>query len=227
MCDYVGSYHDGLAAVLKNEGNCISTTGISVNYDDPHAGYIDHRGKIVIPLRYKDTLDFSDGLAAVQKKELWGYIDKSGRMVIPARYQRADQFSEGLAYVELGNKSLYIDKSGRTRIEMRKGVSQYPDFHNSLVMVSGYSDVDPNLCGYINRTGHFAINPKYNDAGPFSDGLARVMTWESDWFYIDTKGRAVIRPAWGAKHAKDAHNFSEGLAAVAFEVPSPGRSKHR
>ena len=42
-------------------------------------GYIDKKGKIVIPIQYDDAWPFSDnGLARVKVNGKWGYIDKKG-----------------------------------------------------------------------------------------------------------------------------------------------------
>ncbi len=66
--------------------------------------------------------------------------------------------------------------------------------------------------GYIDKTGEIIIPPKYDDAMPFSDGLARVMVNDhgySRWGFINSKGEFVIKPELFA--AKD---FKEGLAPI-------------
>lgn len=63
------------------------------------------------------------------------------------------------------------------------------------------------LFGY-KLNGQFAIQPAYNEAHPFANGLALVR--EEDFYtYIDSKGRRVDK-----KYFVDAKDFSEGLAAV-------------
>jgi WG containing repeat len=49
-------------------------------------GYIDRTGKIIIPAKFDDARNFSEGLASVSIGEKWGYIGPSGKIVIPARY---------------------------------------------------------------------------------------------------------------------------------------------
>jgi hypothetical protein len=262
----VCNFHEGLAAVTKYDRITSTTVVQPIN---GHAGYIDHSGRIAIPFRYTDASDFSEGLAAVKVNQLWGYIDKSGKFVIPATYQSAGRFSEGLAWVCEGIKSCYIDKSGHTRIVTEeqatnigmgvgagRGVTfvaggqdtQHPEsdnnFHNGLALTrKPTATVTAGLFGFMNHAGQIVIKPRYDVAGPFSDGLARVRegelgsSWYSvdakghtvvrpawSWFYIDTKGHTAVQPIWNGKQAQDAHDFSEGLAAVAFEV-SPGQ-KH-
>jgi hypothetical protein len=76
-------------------------------------GYIDKKGKIVIPIQYDDADFFSEGLASVKINGKWGYVDKKGNMVVPPVYDDAWLFSEGLAQVKINGKWGYIDKRGR------------------------------------------------------------------------------------------------------------------
>jgi hypothetical protein len=63
--------------------------------------------------------------------------------------------------------------------------------------------------GFINDKGKIVIEPKYDEAYKFSDGLARVSIGLNVGF-IDGTGRFVIKPEY-----RCAHSFSEGLAPVA------------
>jgi hypothetical protein len=48
-------------------------------------GYMDRKGKTVVPLQFDGTDDFKDGLARVyfDKGEKVGYIDRTGKYVWP------------------------------------------------------------------------------------------------------------------------------------------------
>src|SRR5437762_5550765 len=39
-------------------------------------GFIDNRGKIIIPPRFEAAQPYSEGLAAVKREGRWGYIDR-------------------------------------------------------------------------------------------------------------------------------------------------------
>ena len=66
-----------------------------------------------------------------------------------------------------------------------------------------------HLIGFIDRSGHIVVNPRYEDArGEFSEGLVAVSV-NKKWGYIDTTGRMVIPPQFNI-----AQEFSEGLAPV-------------
>lgn len=223
----VCSFHDGLAAVMKAGPN-IESTGISVQFDDPHAGYIDRSGKVVIPLKYTSASDFSEGLAAVQVgSRFGGYIDKSGKLVIPAgRYEYPRDFSEGLALVTTPEDRsgrigrYFIDRRGRVVISEGRYRWVEEQFHGGLLPVE-----NNGAYGYVDRTGRIAIRAQYGYAERFSDGLGPVRSQNryaglggQDWSYINRKGRTVLRPTWNGRPCVDARPFSEGLAAVGFRV---------
>ncbi len=66
-------------------------------------GYIDQKGKEVIPLQYEiDQFgfdQFQEGMAKAQQNTKWGFIDKSGNIVIPYIYGEAGLFNDDLAEV--------------------------------------------------------------------------------------------------------------------------------
>lgn len=65
--------------------------------------------------------------------------------------------------------------------------------------------------GYINAEGRVILEPFYDDAEPFSEGLAAVR-FRGQWGYIDESGAFVIRPQY-----QGAEPFSEGKAVVKFD----------
>jgi hypothetical protein len=62
--------------------------------------------------------------------------------------------------------------------------------------------------GYINRKGEIVINPQFDQATLFRNGVALVKTGEQ-YAYINEKGEYL-----STKRYKEALNFSEGLAWV-------------
>ena len=74
--------------------------------------------------------------------------------------------------------------------------------------------------GYIDQTGSFVIEPRFDDAGDFSEGLAPVAVpgepGLSKAGYIDRTGAWVIEPRFGW-----AQSFSSGLALVSLDRTGP------
>lgn len=93
----IKEFNDGLAAAKKNG----------------KWGYIDKKGKVVIPFRFAKAKSFSDGLAAVAFKIRYGYIDRHNNTIIPFKYIEAGDFQEGTASVETSNNGYgEISKDG-------------------------------------------------------------------------------------------------------------------
>jgi hypothetical protein len=70
--------------------------------------------------------------------------------------------------------------------------------------------------GYINHKGEYVINPQFNDADFFREGLALVKSSDGKTGYIDEDGKYVI-----AAEYKDGTPFSEGLAFVVSDGGAP------
>lgn len=62
--------------------------------------------------------------------------------------------------------------------------------------------------GFIDENGELAIEARYDDAGPFSQGLSAVNK-DGKWGYINRHGEVVIEPVY-----KSAWAFHEGYARV-------------
>lgn len=75
-------------------------------------GWKDSSGNIVIPAKFDDVRDFSEGLSSVKIGKKWGFINKSGKLVIPAKFDFADMFRKGLSSVKIGNDWGKINTQG-------------------------------------------------------------------------------------------------------------------
>jgi len=66
--------------------------------------------------------------------------------------------------------------------------------------------------GYMDYNGKIIINPQFNDAFIFNEGLALVQNSEGKFGFIDEKGKFIIPPIY-----KEANSFSEDCALVKNE----------
>lgn len=79
-------------------------------------------------------------------------------------------------------------------------------------------DLTPfTVTGYRNLSGEIVFEPRFKDAGDFSEGLAYVQIMRK-YGYIDTQGEIVIKPSF-----LKAHSFSQKLASVLVEVDGVGK----
>ena len=188
------------------------------------AGFIDHTGKLVIPLCFDKAGDFSEGLARFERDGNWGYIDMTGSVVIEPKFPWAEEFSEGLAHVQISGESLgydgkwgFIDKTGKLVIN--------PDYNGTFGGKSnvgsddaessfheGLAEVEVNgKKGFINKTGKLLMPRLPVPSIPSWKGwlVGESKSGNDGWGYIDTTGKWVIPPQfeWGSP-------FHERLAPV-------------
>ena len=62
--------------------------------------------------------------------------------------------------------------------------------------------------GFINKSGKVVVEPQFDDANDFSEGIAAVKIGEK-WGFIDNFGTVIIKPQFD-----NVYSFSEGLAFV-------------
>jgi hypothetical protein len=181
----------------------------------------------IIEQGFDDAGFFSEGLAAVKTGEKWGYIDKKSRFVINPQFDYANDFSDSLALVKISEKYGYINKHGiyviNPQFDYGGRIKHIPSFKELVIIqnrksnnngfVEGLSVVAVNdgeilKFGYINKSGKFIINPQFDNAGNFIEGLAAVKV-NGKWGYIDKTGEFVINPTFDL-----VNDFYEGLAQV-------------
>jgi len=195
---------------------------------DGRNGFVDHSGVIAIAPTLQHAADFSEGLAVVwlgkPSGSRFGYIDKMGKLVIGPQFDEAQSFSEGLAAVEIGvrtdgtkqiaGESGFIDPQGKFVIPPRFAFDFVSSFSEGTAAVC----LPGMHCGYIDKQGVFVIPPKYQEATPFSEGLAWVSPEnEEDDYYIDRRGRRVLTPK-----LPGGRPFRDGLTIVG----NPGDQKY-
>ena len=113
-------------------------------------GFIDEKGKEVVPARYERVSPFKDGLAEVRRDNNWGYIDARGKEVIACQYEGTWGFSEGLAAVKRDDLWGYIDAKGKEVIACQYQKVEY--FSEGLALVS-----DAQQSYYIDKLGRKKI----------------------------------------------------------------------
>lgn len=75
------------------------------------------------------------------------------------------------------------------------------DFSEGLAAVSAPDANGQTKFGYIDKTGKIVIEPKYDYAFPFSDGLAQVAIQSGGTYgilrtgYIDSSGKYIWAPS--------------------------------
>lgn len=164
-------------------------------------GYIDKKGKEVVPLRYDYTGYFSEGLAKVELNGKWGLVNRNGAEIITPKYDLIWDFVDGMATVILNDKYGFIDRNGKEITPIK--------YDLVWTFSEGLAQVELNgKWGYIDVSGKEVISLKYNDAHRFSEGLAYVCIDGRKRYFINKKGEEVFPVEYWATQ------FVEGLAEV-------------
>ncbi|MFM7473715.1 MAG: WG repeat-containing protein, partial [Crocinitomicaceae bacterium] len=82
-------------------------------------GYINAKGKVVIPFSYEDAGFFNNGIAVVQQNEKFGAINKRNQVIIPFHYETIYDFDQDVAIA--GDSSFYglISKTGEIVVSFK------------------------------------------------------------------------------------------------------------
>ena len=160
-------------------------------------------------------------LLPFEKDNLWGYKNAHGEVVIEAKYYIAQYFSSsGIAAV--------ADSAGWSLIDMKGNIKirpyifdNGPDYFKEGVA----RFVEKNKFGFFNEKAKITIEPQFDFALPFQEGLAVVCVgckeqakgehrWFSGgkWGYINHKGKFVIPLKF-----EEAKNFKNNKARVMFK----------
>jgi hypothetical protein len=192
-------------------------------------GFVDKEGRWAIRPRYAYSPGFlygrsrfEHGVALVDLGTGSDHqlIDPEGRVLKSLRsgwIRRGD----GLLLVRAGHSDecggaggdvfVYLDERGESAFDGRFcGAREFSDG-----LAAAWKD---RKYGFIDKSGAFAILPRYDVVGAFSEGLAAVKpdAREKTWSYIDKTGRVVI-PAVGDGRAEE---FERGLAAIDIDSPN-------
>lgn len=158
----------------------------------------------------------ADPLYRFIKGDKAGYIDQSGKVVIPPTLPHwgnySGEFHDGLMEIAVSD-GVYVDTTGKKVID--KGLYRGWDFSEGLAVAMRK---DENKWGYIDKTGEFAIGPKFDTVPngyvwPFEGGFAKIEV-AGKVGYIDHSGKFAIPPQF-----LDGESFTNGMARVIVEGP--------
>lgn len=166
-------------------------------------GYINKKGEYIINPQFQNADFFHYGLAKVVSSDgKIGYIKEDGKYAIPAKFKSGTNFSEGLAFVVSdGSYPVCIDKSGGTIFSLKQ--AKYAvSFSEGLAIIVNTE----GKFGFVDKTGKMIINPQFESANSFSEGLA-VIKQNDKYGFIDKTGKIVINTQF-----EEVSDFKNGKA---------------
>lgn len=223
-----GVQYCGSISVFKN--------GLAkVQYNNKY-GFINTNGKEVIPIKYAETGNFSDGYVWVKlNSNRYIYLDKDGNQTISDYYHLASDFRDGIAKViKIGSDAqdfrdinkfygvgytFFIDKMGR-KVARQLGL---------------LNKTSKNGCGCVDFSGNIKIPLIYYRCPDFVNGVAIVqqnqkyyqkVQWkEKSWLeerstmkygLIDINGKEIIPIKYD-----DLYLLKSGIAIGFYSTPEP------
>ena len=193
------------------QGRARVKTGVRAGSDD---WLIDASGNL-LPKKpvVLDAIRFSEGLIAIRRDRKLGYMNLDGNIAVAPQYDQGGAFAEGLAPVQSEGHWMFIDKTGAVAAEFPGGIAFAEPLSDGLSLVSADRDQPERKFGYVDRDGHWAIKPAWDDAEPFHDGLAYVGIWKGEkTAYIDHKGKII----WEGPNAQPWALYANGNQAETF-----------
>lgn len=186
--------------------------GCAVVMDRDKWGMIDVSGRTLVPLEYDGVLRMQEGFAAVEKDGKIGFVNRAGRLKIPLQFKQARSFHNGYAAVQLRDNSWgYIDMRGKVVWRDTSGrVKELGDFHENYARIRAKMPAGDRW-GYLSLRFRFQLEPRYEDARDFHDGLAAVKH-EGKWGFVDVTGRWQIKPTFD-----DADDFDDAEGSNDFK----------
>ncbi len=160
-------------------------------------GFLDENGKIILPAKYLEVGDFSDGLALFGVKRdnesYWGYMDQWGNIVIEAKFSNKPlPFSHGYAVATRRNNSkCLIDKKGNVVFDNFKEMTQFYKGYAFMSVDGTYYLIDTNF-NKLKRVKYFPDVKNMRDGTTiFTNDLALVNLSYLDTRLIDYMGNVI------------------------------------
>ncbi len=219
--DQAFPYKEGLARVSRNG----------------FWGFINEDGIEIIPCKYIDANDFSEGFASVSigtieiteggyiiKKDVkYGVIDKKGTKTIAFRFKDIKSFNKQMALAQdlESEKWGWIDELGNWNSLNRYDYAE--DFNelglakvgdNKVATDEGNVGTEYVAFGIINRDEKFVISQQYYHLGKFNDGTIDAIKFNNEYKagysgLLDKNGRIVVPFIYNS-----VENFNQNLALV-------------
>jgi hypothetical protein len=154
-------------------------------------GYINAKGKFILPPIYDHAADFQDnGLAVVGLIDKSGIIDEKGYFIVKPKYDTIQPFLEGRSVVNDHAGFKVIDESGKEITEKAYALID-PEYKEGRVEAVEIDKDGNYLYGYLNKRGKVVIPVIYESASDFTEGRALVKSKGGQYHLIDLTGKIL------------------------------------
>ena len=189
-------------------------------------GLVTSKGKIILQNKYNGIGKFEDNLACVQvnvpsgdryeQKKLYGYVDSSGNEILPPSYEFIGKRINKFSVVMKNNTWGLFDIENHQLNIIPEVAFIGPCIENKCkINIGGIYDKNSKkakggLWGYVSVYGEVVIEPKYEQAYGFSEGIAAIKL-NNKWGFINVKGESVVPFEYDEVES----NFKDGKGKLA------------
>lgn len=201
---YVDGYGNEVIPAKYSEARDFSE-GLALVKFDYKWGFINRKGETIIEHKFQNEPGkFSCGRSFVQSSDgKWGFMDTTGKMIAEPKYNQVFHFTNNFAVVSMTDKNYnenfyIIDINDKVVKEFKRGAKS----SENIVLQSGFSEglaiaEKGGKKGFIDEKGNVAIDFRFRDVRPFSDGraYAEITDTKSNKTkvcFIDKKGNIVF-----------------------------------
>lgn len=186
------SFHSGLAVVSRN-----LEQGYRSEYNS-----MDRNGVLLSEVWFERASPFWQGLAVVRQVGQERFLTRKGEILNLGAPAELSNLREGIAWIRRNHRYEAVLANGSRAFETSPAGAG--SFYENVAAFS----MDGLRWGYLDHSGQVVIQPAFEEAQRFSEGLAAVKI-NGLWGYIDDSGQLRIAPKYRA-----ARPFMQGLAAV-------------
>ena len=170
-------------------------------------GLVTSKGNIILQNKYNGIGKFEDNLACVQvivpsddryeQKKLYGYVDSSGNEILPPSYEFIGKRNNKYSVVMKNNLwGIFCVENHHLKIIPNAAFLEPCMDNLCKINVGGIYDkgskkTTGGLWGYVSVDGQIVIEPTYEQAYGFSEGMAAVKLNEK-WGFINSEGIFVV-----------------------------------
>ena len=137
--------------------------------------------------RYEDVSMFSNGLCAVQNKDVWGFVDRYGDQKIACRYTQVGAFTQSncAPIVNSAGDAYFIDKTGSKVLVSKEKFKSFGLLINDTIA----AEKEDGKYVYLNKNFE-KLYGDFDYASTMNNGVAAVKTGEQ-WQLINAQGEAI------------------------------------
>lgn len=143
--------------------------------------------------QYQEASAIGNGVAAVKSNDTWSLVDRSGNDLTGKTYDAVAMDEKQVVY---RNERLFVLEGEQYTMITSSGEPVGEDYYDDVCIFfdTTYAAVKiDGKWGFVDKDGNMVIQPQFQEARSFSNGMAAVKQ-NGQWGFVDMQGEMVITP---------------------------------